>query len=68
MRKLLKLFLTVETVIARNGNESVVAYGRTLRSLHVAGFWSLVSGGRFCVAVLGRNIASVALKTFMDLI
>jgi hypothetical protein len=49
----------VATLAARNANESVVgsAFGG-----------SLESGGRFCVGGFGRNLASVAVKMFSNLI
>jgi hypothetical protein len=36
--------------------------------MRLAGFWSLESGGRFCVGAFGRNLASVVVKMFLHLI
>jgi hypothetical protein len=42
-------------------------YGGIWQNLHLAGVWSLELGGQ-CAGVFGRNLASVALKTFSHLI
>jgi hypothetical protein len=49
----------VATLVARNENEAMVgsAFGG-----------SLEPGGRFCVGAFGRNLVSVAMKTFSHLI
>jgi hypothetical protein len=44
------------------------AYGGVWRSLRLAEFWSLESGGCFCIGAFGRNLASVAVKVFSHLI
>jgi hypothetical protein len=44
------------------------AYSGVWRSLCLAGAWIVESGGRFCVGVFGRNLASVAVKMFSHLI
>jgi hypothetical protein len=53
----------VETLVARNANEAMVA-----PMVGSAFGGSLESSGRFCVGAFGRNLASVAVKMFSHLI
>jgi hypothetical protein len=43
-------------------------YSGVWLGLRLVEIWSLESGGRFCVGVFGRNLASVAVKMFPHLI
>jgi hypothetical protein len=53
--------LTVKTLVARNANEAVVAH------MVESAFGGSLESGRFCVCAFGRNLASIAVKTFSHL-
>jgi hypothetical protein len=50
----------VATLVARNANDTMVGSGGIC--------FCQESGGLFCVVTFGRHLASVAVKTFSDLI
>jgi hypothetical protein len=56
----------VSTLVARNSNEAMVAPTMGSSGVFVGG--SLESGGRFCVAAFGSNLASEAVRVFSHLI
>lgn len=41
------------------------SYGQVWRNLRLVELWSLESGSRICFSIFGRNLASVAVKTFL---
>jgi hypothetical protein len=52
------IVLTVASVVVRNANEAMVGSGGIYVWLNV------VSGARFCVAAVGRNMVSFAMEMF----
>jgi hypothetical protein len=58
--------MTLATPVARNANEATVAPMVGLAESSFGG--SLESGGRFYVSAFGKNLASVSVKMFTQLI
>lgn len=55
------------TLVARNADEVIVEPLMEFRGVCFAVLWSLESGVRFCAGAFGRNLASVAVKLFLNL-